>query len=299
MKPAAIIFLCIALVISGCGFFLCRSAEKRAERDGVELFSISTDDNGNRVSVLNYDTSKMEKISVSLKKGTVNILEGDSCRVEIYNLFEGAYVKGISNNVLQINDTLGLAEIIKEGGLGISFSGIRNYLHAIKPFTYDKWINVYIPTGTPLNAVEITVLEGDIVMRGIRDTGADLFLTAKNGNISVENCSTDNRMQLGGAQGAVSVSGGFANDLRATVEKGGIALSDGISFIQASLLVTGEGGIDLALSQSISRMAVTLTARDGITLNGTSLGTNEYVTAHSGGQTLTASAKSGAIRITD
>lgn len=298
MKPVAIVFLCIALVIAGSGFLLCRSAERRAEADGVELFNISIDPDGNRVSSLTYDTSKMEKISISLKKGTVNILEGDSCRVEVYNLLEGSYVKGISNNVLQINDTLGLADIIKEGGLGISFSGIRNYLHAFKPFTYDKWINLYIPRGTPLNAVEVTVLEGDIVMKNVQNTQADLFLTAKNGKITVENCSTDNRMQLSAEQGSLSVSGGFANDLRATASGGSIRLTDKVSFVNADLRTEGEGDIELSLFQGISRMSVNLTAGNGISLNGTSLGTNEYTTVHSGGQSLTVSAK-GAIRITD
>ena len=298
MKTASIIFLCLALVIAGCGFILCKTAENRAAADGVELFTIATDENGNRVSVIDYDTSKMEKINIALKKGTVNIREGDECRVEIYNLMEGAYIKGISTNVLQINDTLNPIEIVKEGGLGISFSGIRNLLHELKPFTYDKWINVYVPKGTPLNAIEVRVLDGTINVEGLEDIGADLLFTAENGAVNVKNCSANSRLQITGKKADIALSGGFASDLRVSTEHGSVALASGFSFVKADLRVTGEGNVDVALTQSISRFALGLSASEDITLNGTSLGTKTY-TAPGTGMTLTATTARGKLSVTD
>ena len=50
MKPASVIFLAVALIIAGAGFFLCVRAEKQAEAQNIELFNISTDTEETAVS---------------------------------------------------------------------------------------------------------------------------------------------------------------------------------------------------------------------------------------------------------
>jgi len=298
MRPASIIFLVISLLISFGGYYLCGMAEERAAADGVELFNISTDAEGNRVSVMDYDPAKMEKISISLKAGNVNIMQGDECKIEIYNLFEGGYVKGVSGNVLQINDTMGIMDIIREGAQGISFSGLRNILHDIQPLTKDKWINVYIPAGTALNCIEITVLEGGISCTGIQDTDADMLFTAENGGITVENSSTNSRMQLK-SSGDVTVRGSFSNDLRIEAAEGNVTVTKGTTFISADINVTKKGNINLDLTQSIAQYIAEISGTESIMLNGASLNMNTFLTEVSSGMKLIAKTADGAVVITD
>ncbi|MBQ2732641.1 MAG: DUF4097 family beta strand repeat protein [Clostridia bacterium] len=297
MKPASIIFLVLSVLIVIGGFYLCSEAEDRAAVQDIELFNISRDENGNRVSVMEYDPAKMQKISVNLKKGNVYVREGTECKVEIYNLFEGGYIKGISSNMLQINDTLGIVDIIKEGGQGISFGGLRNILHDISFEEADKWINVYVPAGTPLNAIQITVLEGDIIFEGVHDTSADIILKAENGAITVRDTSTHARMQIENTLGATEVSGCFASDIRIKSADGDIGLKD--SEFTACELFAAKGDIKAELSQSVSRFVASITASEHISLNGIPMGTNTFTTAATSGMTFTVTAEDGAVEITD
>ncbi|MBE6641946.1 MAG: DUF4097 domain-containing protein [Ruminococcaceae bacterium] len=298
MKPASIIFLVLSLLIVLGGYLLCGEAEERAAEQNIELFNISRDSDGNRVSVMEYDTAKMEKISVDLKKGNVYVREGEECKVEIYNLFEGGYIKGVSSNMLQINDTLGIMDIIKEGAQGISFSGLRNILHDIKLEEADKWINVYVPKGTPLNAIQITVLEGDIVFENIHDIGADIILKAEKGNITVKDSSTGSRMQIDSLAGNVEISGSFANDMRVNTEEGNITVLPGTSFISGNFYAK-KGDISVALSQNISKFVADITASEHISVNGTPLSSQSFTTSATGGMKLTVKAESGKAEITD
>ncbi len=297
MKPASIIFLVLSVLIVVGGFFLCKEAEDRAAAENIELFSISKDADGNRVSVMEYDPAKMQKISVNLKKGNVYVREGESCKVEIYNLFEGAYIKGISSNMLQINDTLGIVDIIKEGGQGISFGGLRNILHDIKFEESEKWINVYVPAGTPLNAIQITVLEGDIFFEGIHDTSADVILKAENGTITVRDTSTHSRMQIETVLGNTDVSGSFASDIRVKSADGNIKVAN--TEFTACELHAVKGDINVELSQSVSRFVASISASKHISFNGTPLGANTFSTAATSGMTFTATAEDGAVEIRD
>jgi DUF4097 and DUF4098 domain-containing protein YvlB len=297
MKPASIIFLVLSVLIVLGGFALCNEAEERAAAQGIELFTISKDADGNRVSVMEYDPAKMQKISVNLKKGNVYVREGDEYKVEIYNLFEGAYIKGTSSNMLQINDTLGVVDIIKEGGQGISFSGLRNILHDIKLEESEKWINVYVPAGTPLNAIQITVLEGNVVFDGIHETSADIILKAENGDILVRDTSTHARMQIESISGNTDISGSFASDLRVKSASGDIKVAT--TEFTACELNAEKGNIHAALSQSLSRFVASISASKHISLNGTPLGTNTFTTSATSGMTFSATANDGAVEITD
>ena len=298
MKPASIIFLVLSVLIVAGGIFLCREAEERALEADIELFNISRDADGNRVSVMEYDPAKMEKIAIDLKQGNVYVREGTECKVEIYNLFEGGYIKGVSSNMLQINDTLGIMDIIKEGAQGISFSGLRNILHDIKLEEGEKWINVYVPRGTALNAIQITVLEGDIVFEGIQDTNADVILTAENGNITVKNSNTNTRMQISCTKGNVQVGTSFANDMRIKNADGSITVTEGTSFISADLHST-KGDISITLSQNIGKYVADVSASMHISVDGTPLGTTTITTAATTGMKLTVKAEDGKVEIND
>lgn len=298
MKPASIIFLILSALIVVGGVFLCREAEERAAAAEIELFSISRDAEGNRVSVMEYDPAKMEKIAIDLKKGNVYVREGNECKVEIYNLFEGAYIKGVSSNMLQINDTLGIMDIIKEGAQGISFSGLRNILHDINTETGEKWINVYVPRGTALNAIQITVLEGDIVFDGIQDTNADIILTAENGNITVKNSNTTTRMQITSTKGNVDISASFANDVRVKSTEGDITLGEGTSFISADINCA-KGNVKLTLAQNVSKYMADVSASMHIKIDGTPLGSTSFTTSATSGMKLTVRAENGSVEIND
>ncbi len=297
MKPASIIFLVISVLVVIGGFYLCGEAEDRAAAANIELFNISKDADGNRVSVMEYDPAKMQKISVDLKKGNVYVREGESCKVEIYNLFEGAYIKGTSSNMLQINDTLGIVDIIKEGGQGISFGGLRNILHDLSFEESEKWINVYVPAGTPLNAIQITVLEGDIVFEGIHDTSADIILKAENGTVTVRDTSTHSRMQIENVLGNTEVIGSFAKDIRINSTDGNVNLAS--TSFTACELFAAKGDINVELSQSVSRFVASITASKHISFNGTPLGANTFSTSATDGMTFTATAEDGAVEIRD
>lgn len=292
MKPASIIFLVVALVVTSVGFFLCRKAEKQAAAEGVELFNSSTDEDGNRVSTLRYDTDAMQKISVTLNKGTVYLRSGTEQKVETYNMLDGFYLKGVSTNMLQINDTLGVVDMFKEGGLGLSFDGLRNVLRSFDLIRKERSVVIYVPDGAALNSFSVSVRSGDIVLENL-STGADLSLETGEGAVRLRSVSAAGLLQISAANGGVSLTEGFAGDLRISADKGDVSL-DNTMFKSASVTV-GEGNISLALPSPLLSYAATLSAPDGIAVNGAAFG----VSLSTGAQSeLTLSAKTGAGRMT-
>ncbi len=269
MKPASIIFLVIAVVITSVGFFLCRKAESRAEAEGVELFNSSTDEDGNRVSTLRYNTDTMQKISVTLNRGTVYVRRGAEQKVETVNMMDGFYLKGISTNMLQINDTLGVVDMFKEGGLGLSFNGLRNIFRSFDLIRKEKAVYIYVPDGTALNGVSVTVKSGDIVLEDL-SVDADLTLEAEAGDVRLKNVSTSGMLQVSTGAGNVSIREGFAGDLRVKAGKGSVTLEN--TLLKVASLSVEEGDISLTLPSSLLSYAATLAAPDGITVNGEPVG---------------------------
>ncbi|MBQ7171955.1 MAG: DUF4097 family beta strand repeat protein [Clostridia bacterium] len=292
MKPASIIFLVVALVVTSVGFFLCRRAEKQAEAEGIELFNSSTDEDGNNVSTLRYDTDAMQKISVTLNKGTVYLRRGTEQKVETYNMLDGFYLRGVSTNMLQINDTLGVVDMFKEGGLGLSFNGLRNILRSFDLIRKERAVVVYLPDGASLNSISVSVRTGDIVLEDFF-TDADLTLKTEEGNVRLKNVSASGLLQISAGQGGVSLTDGFAGDLRIAAEKGDVSLEN--TLLKSAAVTVGEGNISLALSSPLVSYAAVLSAPDGITVNGTAAG----VSLSTGVQSdLSVTAKTAAGRIT-
>ena len=92
MKPASIVALILGAVLMISGYILCVQGEKKAEEQGVDLFVSTRDENGDRVTVMEYDHTALDKIAIDLKKGNVYIREGGEAKIEIFNLFEGGYI---------------------------------------------------------------------------------------------------------------------------------------------------------------------------------------------------------------
>ncbi len=298
MKTASIVFLCISLIVAGIGFVLCSRAEKMAEAENIELFTSSQDGNGNRVSVVDYDPDECEKILITLKSGNVTVKNGEKCRIEIFNLYEGMYFKGTSNNMVQVNDTLGIVDIVKEGALGISFSGLRNILHDFSLIKASKSITVYVPEGTDLNAIEIHALDGNILVEDIYDTSADIILRSDAGNVTMRNCSTNSCLEIYAKEGNVSLAESFGNDIRIYSETGNVGVS-GTAFKSFYTEITSEGDMSISLMQGLSRYKCDLSSDREIIFNGAGVGTDSFATESASGMSITIKCSKGTVSVRD
>ena len=298
MKPASIVALILGAVLMISGYILCVQGEKKAKEQGVDLFVSTRDENGDRVTVMEYDHTALDKIAIDLKKGNVYIREGGEAKIEIFNLFEGGYIRGLAGGMLMINDTLGVMDIIKEGAVGISFDGLRNILHDLDLGDAQKKIIVYVPYGATLNAIQVNALEGDVFVEDIHDLNADIIVNTEKGNISVSDTSTSLRIQANALAGDVSIHGSFANDIRISSDNGALKIADGSAFVSASA-ESKQGDILIELSQNINRYAASFKARGGVFLNGNLLNASEFSTPNTDGMKITVNAENGRIELVD
>lgn len=298
MKTTSIVALILGAILMISGYILCTQGEKKAEEQGIELFTSNKNENGDRVTVMQYDPTALDKIAIDLREGDVYVCEGEEPKIEIYNLFEGGYIRGLSGGMLMVNDTLGIMDIIKEGAVGISFEGLRDILHEIDLSGAQKKIIVYVPYGATLNAIQVNALNGNVFVEDIHDMSADIILGTEKGNISVLNASTSLRIQAKAVEGDISIKGSFANDIRVSSENGNVAVKSGSAFVALSAEAK-QGDIQIELSQNINRYAASFKASGGVFLNGNLLNASEFSTPATDGLKINAVAEGGKVELVD
>ncbi len=297
MKPASIIFLVLGVLVVIAGIITCSYAEALAEEEGIDIFNETVDQEGNRVSYLDYDTSELNKIAISVKSGDVTIVGSDTQRVEMQNYLEGTYFKGAANNTLYVNDTMSIVDMFKEGGLGLSFNGLRTYIRSFMRSGGDKAVTVYIPSGISLNAISVYIEDSansTVTVKGL-DTTADLQIEANSGNIVLDNVFSSGIVVIKGDSGSTEIKGGSLNELRYESKDGDISFSD-VWFSVARIEVSGKGNIYLKLANAIDGYEATISAGGGIFADGKELG-GTFKTETASMFSITASTEEGRVEI--
>ena len=162
MKPTSIISLIIAVLLTIVGLVTCFIAQNMAESSGEQLFADRSD--GNATITETFDPGNLERISIVLSSGRVNIYgncddrnadhHSDVCKLEVINFGENDYVFKNTGSKAEFNETLAL-DRFKFWENGFSFKGMRYILNLeqLKAFLHkdeeetaerEKQINIYL-----------------------------------------------------------------------------------------------------------------------------------------------------------
>lgn len=249
MKPASIIFLIFAVMMFFAGIVCCGVAQAKAEDSGVSLFNDSKDKDGNRLTVVDFDEEeKLEKIQLSFKEATVNIIKGDKEKIELLNFIEGSYYNGVTNKTtLVIDNSTGFLQMLKEGFGGFSFNGFRHYVHNFKSlFSSKQIVNVYVNEATNLNSISISVEKGEININNVT-VASDINLSIGSGSVNIKGISNDSSVSITGTDCNVSVKNSTIRSLNVNLKKGNTDISGLLLLSTLNVKTSEEGDVKLSL----------------------------------------------------
>lgn len=284
MKRSAVIALITAIALILTGIFLCIGAMLAAGATGASLFRLEKSGDGGILYSYDLAEQNLNKLQISLHKNTtVNLLVGESDRIEFINYPFGTFNVEVSNRIGSVNDNLNLTEIF---GLGHreTYGGIRNILYNAVYASGKKVVNLYLSPTTTLNAITVET-DGDIQLNGF-SIGADLKLKTGVGNVALEACSLRSYVEITVGEGACRVTNSAVKNLKLD---GGTCdyTMTGSSVTRAQVSVRrGEILLEMAKGQATTRISGSCT--DGLILqDGNSFGRkSEVLLETAGSQTM-------------
>lgn len=275
MKPTSIIFILISLIIILVGWLVCRSAETTAAADGVELFSSVADENEDMKSEFDFDTDEVyNKFELVVSEADVYIYGGYPIpHMELYNFDEGAYRMTTANRSVTVDTTLDVMSILKFWESGFSFHGFRDYFHnGGKTTESAKRINLYLPTDSEVNVVNVKVDKGNVYVSNF-DTKLDVSLDIGTGNALIAEFRTTSQVSVEIDEGSLYMKDVSVGMFDAILTDGDITAD---TFTFGSVNVSGsETNVSLALTPEMPDFNMNLSARHGdITLYDEAVGNN-------------------------
>lgn len=259
-------------MLFAAGMICCTIAQARAEDSDLPLFNDARDEDGNRVTVVNFDQEELEKIQLAFKDATVNIIRGDKEKIELLNFIEGGYYNGVTNNTtLIIDNSTGLIKMLKEGFGGFSFGGFRYYLHNFRTlFNSKKIVNVYINENKELNSLSVSLESGVINIDNVK-VDSDIVLSVGLGSIKINNIDNDFSVRITGNNCDVAIKNSSIRSLSLNLKKGDADISGLLLLSTLNAKISEEGDAKLSLD-TITRFedfSSSVTASEGINLYGT------------------------------
>lgn len=296
MKRSAMIALITAISLILFGILLCIGAMLISGASGQPLFRLEK--NVEDGIVYSYDLSgqNLNKLQLSLrKKTTVNLLVGETDRIELVNYPFATFNAEVSNRIVSVNDNLNLTEIFGMGGQE-SYGGIRNILYNAVYASGPKTVNLYLSPNTTLNSILVDT-GGDICLNGF-SIGADLKLKTGSGSVTLESCSLRSYVEITIDEGNCLVSNSAVKNLSMSGGSCGFTMT-GSSIPRAKVSVS-RGDILLEMAAGEATTKVTGSCGNGILVgNGSSYGRkSEILLATSGAQTLDLESGNGNITLT-
>lgn len=271
MKPTSIIYLILSIILIATGYVSMEMAGTLAESEGVSLYSDVTDEDGNRISTMYYNSTEYDRVEINLSDATVYLCVGDEEKVVFKNYTEGSYTGMESGVSYIISDTMSAIDMITTGNFNLTFSGLRHYWHDRDILSRPKEVYVYTTENTQLNAIDIKIAQGKLTVENYK-AAFDVMATVTSGNVSLIS-SEANSFNVTGDSTIVEAKGVSAPRFHTDVKSGKISMSECNIEMLTKLNIKETGDVSLDLPLASSEYNVTAYASKSVSFNGKNVGT--------------------------
>ncbi len=238
MKPTSVIFIILSVILIVGGTVTCISAQKMAETNGVELFSLNTDDDQNVIETHEFSEANTNKITIKLKDVHVNIIgEAETSYIKLTNITKNSFEFSINNKNLTVDDSVNLYSLFQFTVGGIDFNGLRHFLYYNQFKDKQKIVDIYVGKNDNIKQFDISVETGNIFLSGISKQ-ADYLLKTGKGEIVIKDLKIISTISAEIDNGNISID--------TTSLSGNIDFKIGTGDIYAKLKSNGYRGYQLS-----------------------------------------------------
>lgn len=301
MKPTSIIYLILSIILIATGYVSMEMAGTLAESEGVSLYSDVTDEDGNRVSTMYYNSAEYDRVEINLSDATVYLCVGDEEKVVFKNYTEGSYTGMESGVSYIISDSMSAIDMITTGNFNLTFSGLRHYWHDRDILSRPKEVYVYTTENTQLNSIDIKIAQGKLTVENYK-ASFDVMTTVGTGSVSLIS-SEANSFNVMGDNTIVEATRVSSPRFHSDIKSGKISMSDCNIEMLTKLNIKETGDVALTTPLEASEYNVTAYASKSVTFNGKNVGTQyppaseQDGTADVGSKTIDISVVSGTVSI--
>jgi len=191
-----------------------------AEKENIALFETHSDAEGNNIVPNIIDDEKLNKISLIIKNADINIYGGSETNyIELINFGVNSYSYAITNNILTIDETIGILSLINFSETTIGFNGLRHYLNWNLNNSKPSSVNIYLSDKYDIKQLEITLNSGNINIYNMQNR-ISYLLNIKKGDIIYKNTNTRDAVNITLGEGSVEFDASSVLNLMAEIDKG-------------------------------------------------------------------------------
>ena len=271
MKPTSIIFLVLSIILIITGYVGTEIASTTANNDGISLYNEETDEDGNRVNTIYFNSNGYDRVEVNISNATVYLIVGDEEKVVLKNYTEGSFTSMESGVSFIISDNISAVDMITSGNFNLAFKGLRHYWHDRDILSRDKEVYIYTTNATSLNALDVVLSSGKLVIDGY-SAAFDVTAEVANGKINVNN-TTATAFNFTGGNCDLTVEGSYAQRFHSSIKNGKINIKSTDISSLTQLAVTNEGSVNVELDGERADYVITAYASKEIKINGNKVGT--------------------------
>ena len=302
MKPTSYIFLVVAIIISCIGLIICQTAKKKAEAEGIEIFSQTLDENNNSVYTFPFGEGEIyDKINLTLGDADVNIVGGyTEPYIEIVNIREGSYMMTTSNRIISIDTTIDIKSILMFWESGYTFNGFRNYVHRINDEEKInlKQVNIYLPADTTVHSIDIKIENGDVSVTNL-NADIDLMVDIRRGDAEFSSFTTSSGVTAAVDVGNVYLYETTLNSFDATIYTAGDVTTRAFTFNRVNVIGKNTS-VNIDSTNELLLYDINLSAVNGmVIIDGEEKGgTYYYDSSDPSGRSVTVTTSGGDITMT-
>ncbi len=271
MKPTSIIYLVLSLILIATGYVSMEMAQTLAQTEGTSLFSDVTDEDGNRISTVYFNSAEYDKIEVNISNATVYLCVGDEEKVVFKNYTEGSYTGMESGVAYVISDNMSAIDMITSGNFNLSFKGLRHYWHDRDILSREKEVYVYTTSNTDLNSIDLRLLEGTINISDYK-ASFDVMGYVEKGEINLTG-SQANSFNFTGESCILNAQTSSAPRFHTDITGGKITMQSCEIAALTQLNIKETGEVSVELSGAGAEYNITAYASKSVTYNGKNVGT--------------------------
>ena len=272
LKPTSIIYLILSIILIATGYVGMNMATTLAESEGTSLYSVETDEDGNRINTLTYSSQDYDRVEINVTKATVYLCVGNEEKIVLKNYTEGSFTPSENGVSFVLSDNMSAMDMITSGTFNLSFKGLRHYWHDREILQKDKEVYIYTTPYTELNGIDVVLGEGNVIIEDY-EAKFDVMAHADAGSITVKDSSAA-AFNLTGGRCKVSVSGATAPSLHSTVSNGNVTVSNSDISSVIMINIKESGNAELSLTRPQSEYVITGEALRGVSINGKSFGSH-------------------------
>ena len=272
MKPTSIIYLVLSIILIATGYVSMEMAQTLAESEGISLYSDVTDDDGNRISTVYFNSLEHDRIEVNISDSTVYLCVGDEEKVVFKNYTEGSYTAMKSGVSYIISDNMSAIDMITSGNFNLTFKGLRHYLHDRDILSRKKEVYVYTTENTQLNSIDIKLASGTLNIANYK-AAFDVMTYVGTGNVNVIS-SEANSFNMTGDNTILTAEEVKAPRFHSDLKNGKINMKDCDVALLTQINVKESGEVNLQLAGAEEGYNVTAYASKSVTFNGKNVGTS-------------------------